>query len=339
MHQSIAHLKPVRLVSRLLRGNPMGNASERSFYVLEPAYPADHVFVCYVLDGYFGNGTSMLNHPGPVGRSFADELIEYQISRMIPSTLFVFADCSTRIGGSQYLNSESCGRFEDHLFDEVMPTVENLYPVIKTERLVTGHSSGGYGALRLPISRPGVFRSSIVSAADSCFEHSMLPCFNRAAVRLQHFGGVDSFLDAFFAHERPEKCSPADFTTLMVLAMASCYSPEIGTSTIHARLPFDTTTLELIDPVWELWKSFDPCMFADGALRTLEGLGHLHLDVGSADEHAAQYGHRRICRRLRALGIRHNETEFKGGHSGTRHRYRFRLEKWAQFLRSAGHVW
>lgn len=339
VHPSITYLKPISLVSRLLRGNPMGNQSERCFYVLEPPYPSENSFVCYVLDGYFGNGTSMLNHPGPIGHSFADQLIEYQTTRLIPPTFFVFPDCSTRIGGSQYLNSESCGRFEDHLFDEVMPEVETRYPVNTSERVITGHSSGGYGALRLPMSRPGVFRSSIVSAADSCFEHSMLPCFNRAAVRLQSFGGADPFLDAFFDHERPEKCAPADFTALMVLAMASCYSPEIGATSIHARLPFDITTLELIDPIWELWKSFDPCLFADSALRTLGELAHLHFDVGSADEHAAQFGHRRICRRLRALGVRHSETEFRGGHSGTRHRYRIRLEKWAQYLREAGHQW
>ncbi len=342
MTHALSHLNFHSLPSRVLRGNPMGNNPERTVAVLNTPHKGksgNPPLVCYVLDGYFGNGTSMLSDPGPVGRSFAQELLDYQQRGLLPPTVFVFVDASTRIGGSQYINSESCGRFEDHIFDELIPFVEKQYEVRTDYRLITGHSSGGYGSLCLPLRRPGVFQASLISAADSCFEHSLVPCFAAAASRINSSGGVDAFLDAFFAKSRPERCSQSEFSTIMILAMASCYSPQLGESSIHAELPFNTHTLERNESVWQRWRAHDPVNFSDSELQKLKELDYLHFDVGQDDEFSAQFGHRRICARLKRLEVAHMETEFKGGHSGTRFRYQMRFERLGAHLRSLGMEW
>ncbi len=71
----------------------------------------------------------------------------------------VFVDALTALGGSQFLDSPATGRYTDYICDEIVPFVDASYPTAATreQRAVTGHSSGGYGALVLPMLRPDVF--------------------------------------------------------------------------------------------------------------------------------------------------------------------------------------
>ena len=41
--------------------------------------------------------------------------------------IVVMADCLTRLGGSQYVNSAATGRYEDHLVDELVPFVDATF--------------------------------------------------------------------------------------------------------------------------------------------------------------------------------------------------------------------
>ena len=170
-------LEPMSFTSRLLQGNPMGNPVDRTAVVLHPrGRTADNVnaeLIVYVLDGYFGNGRSMLSEPGPMGCSFAQELLSYQDEGIIPPSLFVFVDGSTLLGGSQYVDSAACGPFARHIAQEIVPFIEERLGVAGIPRAVMGHSSGGYGSLRLAMQFPGFFSACICSASDSAFEYSL----------------------------------------------------------------------------------------------------------------------------------------------------------------------
>ena len=332
MHDHLFLTKPLAISSQLLRGNPLGNPTERIAMVLEPLGGAAPRAVVYVLDGYFGSGRSMLNEPGALGRTFAQELLDYQIEGLVPPLLYVFADGSTVLGGSQYVNSTANGPFADHIVHEIAPAVESRWAVAGVPRAVVGHSSGGIGALWLTTSFPGFFQACIASAADSAFEYSLLPMFPVASMRLARAGSIGSFLSDLRSRNQPERCSPADFKTLLILALASCYSPAPGANESCGQLPFDLETLELDIGVWERWRRFDPVCFDDERLKTLRSLRLLMLDCGNEDEYAAQYGHRRLARRLRALHVPHVHNEFDGNHQGTRYRYCERLSLLAKAL-------
>lgn len=325
MQSALALLSSVSVQSKLLMGNPMGNPTHRHAVVLRSAGRSPARAVIYVLDGYFGNGMSMLSDPGPVGKSFADELLAYQQDGTLPPCHFVFIDGGTRLGGSQYINSAACGAFSDHIAREVIPAAEAHLSAAGLPRIVMGHSSGGYGALRLPMEHPGLFSGSIVSAADCYFDLSLRNLFLSCAIRINRAGGVDAFLAEFFARTYPERCTASDFQTIMMIAMASCYSPEVGLNAAHARLPFDPKTLDLDEPIWQQWLSNDPLHFSDAKLAQLGKLEFLLFDCGTEDEYGAQFGHRKLCARLRGLGVEHLFEEFSGSHSGTRFRYRKRL--------------
>ena len=75
-----------------------------------------------------------------------------------PDAIVVFVDAWTALGGSQFLNSASTGRYLDYLCDEVVPFVDGRYPVLpgRDHRGLSGHSSGGYGAMVVPIRIEGL---------------------------------------------------------------------------------------------------------------------------------------------------------------------------------------
>ena len=335
-------LRYFKYSSQVLRGNAMGNSCERALAVLLPAnYSPDKTYpTLWMLDGYLGNGFSMLADPGALGSSLCTQLLQFQADQLMPPSIFVFPDPSTLLGGSQYINSPACGRFMDHLVDELVPFVESQLSCVASPhgRVLCGHSSGGYGALVVPMLRPGIFGHSIVSAADSMFEHSLRPSFAFAGARLKKAGSVKSFLAGLFALTRPDKCSKEDFHTLMTLAMASCYSPlthnkelaDIANAPHFSKLPFEIDTLEEIPEVWALWKSWDPVELVKKHGSALKSLHHLHLDAGTEDEFCAQYGHRKISESLKKLGVKHECTEFAGGHSGTSFRYAERFKMWGE---------
>jgi len=109
-----------------------------------------------------------------------------------PPAVIVFVDASTSWGGSQFLNSTGTGRYLDYLCEEVIPFIDARYPTIARwdHRGVSGKSSGGYGAMVIPMLRRGVFGALASHGGDALFECCYQPFFPVAA-RLLHseFGG------------------------------------------------------------------------------------------------------------------------------------------------------
>jgi len=325
--------------SALLAGNPMGNPETRVLAALLPEGfdPARRYPTVWMLDGFLGTGRSQLVHTSALGSPFGEELLFYQRSGVLPKTIFLFPDGSTRLGGSQYIDSTSCGPFMRHLVDELVPLVDGELPTIAlpAARAVAGHSSGGFGALALATLRPGLFDNIIVSAADSSFELSCTMHFGPAAIALARYGGVDPFLDMVFKLGDLRRLGEEESALLEMLAMGSCYSPAPAAPG-WCELPFEPTTVELRPEIWTRWQAWDPEVLVRDHGHHLRRLHHLHLDCGADDRCLAQFGHRRISRQLERMGIPHQLTEFAGGHDGTSFRYRERFERlaaaWAHLL-------
>lgn len=332
------YIQYLKIDSQLLKGFPLIESSERFLPVLlPPNYSKNSKYpTIWMLDGYLGTGRSLMSENGFLGEALGSQLHRLIKEDHLPECIFVFPDPTTRFGGSQFIDSTVCGPFMRHLIEELVPLVDTAFNTIRGPqgRVICGHSSGGFGALMISMLKPGNFAYCIASAADSAFELSMLSSFPIASMRFKRFGGEDGFLKYFFSLPRPDKCSKEDFHAFMTIAMATCYSPNPQRPGIWCDLPFEQNTCELVPEVWQKWLSYDPVQLISSTSAALKQLKWLHLDCGSEDEFCAQFGHRRMSKKLDECLVEHYCTEFSGGHSGTSSRWEFRFKELAPVLRS-----
>jgi S-formylglutathione hydrolase FrmB len=210
----------------------------------------------------------------------------------------------------------------DYLCDEVVSFIDERYPTApeRDRRALTGKSSGGYGAMVVPMLRPDVFGALASHAGDALFEACYLPDFRQTArlLRDKFDGSYDVFWDRFRAAEA------LDFdlhgAPLNSYAMALCYSPDEVTP--HKPvLPFDIETSRLIDDVWERWLAWDPVRMAPERMDALASMRRIYLDAGRSDEFFLDLGAQAFAKELRRAGVDHTLEVFDGKHGGIQYRY------------------
>ena len=162
--------------SDLLAGNPLGDPAHRPLWVYRPpGVERDHpkpLPTVYVIQGYTGQLDMWANRV-PFEPTFLERLDHLFAAGDCPDALVVLVDAWTSYGGSQFLDSSSTGRYMSYLCDEVVPFVDDRYPAIadRDHRGLTGKSSGGYGAMVVPMLRPDVFGALASHSGDALFEH------------------------------------------------------------------------------------------------------------------------------------------------------------------------
>lgn len=315
--------------SSVLEGNFLNDPTTRRVGIYLPSGYGDGARypVVYLLAGFTGRGTMMMNE------SAWDENIQQRLDRLIDTgaiqpKMVVLPDCFTRYGGSQYINSEGTGRYEDYLINELVPYVDAHYATIpeRERRGIAGKSSGGYGALIQGMRHPEVFGAVACHSGDMHFDLCYRSDFPPVLNSISKYGGVENFI-ATFRNIHPKK---GDFHAILsTLGYASCYSPNTQ-SAWGFDLPFNLETGEWNDQVWARWKAWDPIELIsqyDGALRSLQ---LLYLDGGLRDEFNLQYGARTFAARLRRAGIPHHHEEFDDGHFEINYRYDVSLQAMSQ---------
>jgi enterochelin esterase family protein len=320
--------------SRVLAGNPLGDPTRRRVPVwLPPSYrpgTSRRYPVIYWLAGFTGTG-EMLFQGGPWQEGLGQRLDRLSASGALADVIVVAPDGFTRLGGGQYLDSPASGRYETHITSELIPEIESRFSVepSREARAIGGKSSGGFGALTLAMRHPTLFCAVACHAGDAYFELSVIPEIPRVVRTLRKHGGVEGFLRHFdgAASKKSE-----DITTVMMLALGACYSPD--PSRPHGiALPFDTETGELDQAVWGRWKAWDPVEMVASHAEALRNLELLFIDAGTRDEWNLDLAARVLAKRLTALGIAFEHQEFDDGHRGTAYRYDVSLPKLAAVLR------
>jgi hypothetical protein len=309
--------------SRVLQGNPLGDPHERPVWVYLPPGcgddPARRYPTVYVIQGYTGQVDMWANRTAlrPTVLELVDELFA---GGGAPPAIVVFVDCWTSLGGSQFLNSPGTGRYLDYLCDEVVAFVDGRYPTLATgeHRGIAGKSSGGYGAMVVPMLRPGVFGALASHAGDALFEHCYLPDVAKAAraLRDEYGGSYERFFADFGA--RPAFSKESDGALMNTWCMAACYSAEPdGTVT----LPFDPASGRPRDEVWQRWLALDPVRMAAGHAEQLGALRGVYLDAGRQDEYYLDLGATAFAAELARLGVEHTFELFEAGHMAIEYRY------------------
>jgi enterochelin esterase family protein len=321
----------LRHESRVLEGNPCGDPAARDVWVYTPPgyerseerYP-----VLWCLTGFTGTGAMAV-----AGNRWAPGLADRMdrlVARGCPPAIVAFPDCFTRWGGSQYVNSAATGRYEDYLCDELVPFVESAFRA-SGARGVFGKSSGGYGAVRLAMRRPGLFRAAASHSGDMGFGFCYPQSFPATAAHIARAGSIEAWVRAF---EAGEKKRSADFDAINTVAMAACYSPDPD-APFGVGLPFDLDTVAPRPAVWQRWLAHDPVrMVGEPAhAEALRALRLLFLDCGTKDEYHLDCGLRLFRSRLDALGIPAVVEEFDDDHRSVSYRYDVSIPKLLQALR------
>jgi hypothetical protein len=311
--------------SELLAGNPLGDPTRRPLWVVRPpgVEPGDEgeLPTVYVIQGYFGQLDSWTNR-----NSFEPNFIE-RVDALLaggdcPPGIVVLVDCWTAYGGSQFLDSVGTGAYQSYLCDEIVPFIDERYPTAgdRDRRGITGKSSGGYGAMVVPMMRPDVFSGLASHAGDALFEISMLPEFANTARALRD--DFDGSYDVFL--ERAAEADPFDFdcyaSALMTYGCAAAYSPDPDRPG-KALLPFEIETGRLVEDVWQLWLDHDPVRMASGHADALRSMRRIYLDAGRGDEWHLDLGAQAFAKELEALGVEHTLELFDGKHGGMTYRY------------------
>ena len=313
-----------------LKGNPLGDPVERDVFVYLPPGREEQdcagLPLILLLSGFAGRGRGML------GDNLYAPAIDDRMTALIedgcPPVVLALPDCSTRLGGSQYINSSGVGQYQDYLVRDLVPLVKNRLGTGATG--VAGKSSGGYGALRLGMEAPDVFSAVACHSGDCYFEYGYLPDIPKAAAAISRAGSVEKFLSEF---HRKEKKTSEQIITLSILAMSACYSPRAdGTG---FELPFDETSGAYRPDVFSRWLEHDPYTMVPRFVTALKSLELLFLDVGLRDEFHLQLGARLLRDRMRELGVDVSYEEFDDGHFSTAYRYGTSLPLLARVLSSA----
>lgn len=320
--------------SKILARNPLGDPARRPLYVYEPpGGERGQLPSIYLIQGMTGQVDMWLNRS-----AFEPTMIE-RIDALFggddppPPTVVVFVDAWTSYGGSQFINSVATGRYMDYLCDEVVPFIDSEYRTVADRdlRAITGKSSGGYGAMVVPMLRPDVFGAFASHAGDALFECCYLPEFPETARILRdHY---DSSFELFF--QKMRAAESFDFGRfghpLNTYAMAACYSPDEANPG-KALLPFEIQTAKLIDEVWQRWLEWDPVRMARVYTEALASMRLIWLDAGKSDEYFLDLGATAFANELKREGIDHSLELFEGKHGGIQYRYPLALRALAEAL-------
>ena len=309
--------------SELLADNPLGDPARRPLYVYRSPGVArsGEVPSVYVIQGFTGQVDMWL------ARTTLEPTVIERLDAMFaagdcPEAIVVFVDAWTRRGGSQFLNSTSTGRYLDYLCDEVVAFVDARYPTraSRGNRGLAGKSSGGYGAMVVPMLRPDMFGALASHAGDALFEC----CYQREfpvvarALRDSFEGSYEVF------HERLANSDHFDWSRFgkpfETYGYACAYSPDPDRPG-EALLPFEIETGRLVADVWELWLARDPVRMAPEHADALRSMRRIYLDAGRSDEWFLDLGAQAFAGELGKLGVEYSLELFDGKHGGISYRY------------------
>jgi putative esterase len=311
--------------SELLADNPLGDSARRPLYVYKAPVvernQAGAVPAVYVIQGFTGQNDMWF------GRTAFEPTMLERLDAMFasgdcPAAIVVFVDAWTSRGGSQFLNSTSTGRYLDYLCDEVVPFVDDRYPTCtgRDHRGLAGKSSGGYGAMVVPMLRPDVFGALASHAGDALFECCYQREFPEVARKLRD--DFESSYEVFFERLAQEEHFDWDRygAPFEMYGYAAAYSPDPDRAG-EVLLPFEIATGRIVDDVWARWLEHDPVRMAPRHGDALRGIRRIYLDAGKSDEYFLDLGAQAFAAELDKLGVKYTLDLFDGKHGGLTYRY------------------
>jgi len=309
--------------SPALRGNPLGDPSERPLWVyLPPGYDTDvdrRYPSIYVIQGYTGH-LEMWRNRTPYRQPFTETADAVFANGDAPPAIVVYVDAWTAYGGSQFVDSAGTGRYHTYLCEDVVSYVDAHYRTLNApaHRGIMGKSSGGFGAFITPMLRPDLFGGLASHAGDSLYEYSYTHEFADCTRYLRDYDGDIWKWWADF-NSRTPFTKKADNTLLMTLGCSACFSADDDGT---VRLPFDPKTGQLIEERWNRWLAWDPVRMVPAHADALRSAKAIWIDAGKNDEWYLDLGAEAMRNELAKIGVTDVHFElFEGTHMAIDYRY------------------
>ena len=284
-----ARLEVIRFESRVLRDNPLHDPAIRSVAIFLPsqALAGAPLTAIYYLPGYGGAPDGFIIRSN-VWLNFTQSLAE----DVAPMALVV-VDGRTRWGCGQYLNSTAQGNYEDYICDEIISAVEAKYPAATNgvRRIIAGHSSGGFGALRLGSSRQTLFDAVIALSPDSDFPVSHLPLVRIAAVSNAPLADIEKM-------ESGALPPPKNGDLMYACGLSAAYAPRGLALRGQFEWLYDRNG-KFRDEIWQRWLDNDPLTVVERNPRAFASGQAVYLEGAAQDEYSANIGARAIFQVLR----------------------------------------
>ncbi|MEI8289210.1 MAG: alpha/beta hydrolase [Verrucomicrobiota bacterium] len=305
--QAGARLDVIEFSSHTLQQNPLHDPAVRRVAVFVPDQITNHAGlpVVYYLPG-FGGSSEKFIRAGGQWRAFAQRLADE-----VAPVLLVVVDGRNRWGGSQYLNSSAQGNYADYICDEIVPMIEARYQIATNQhlRIIAGHSSGGFGALRLGMMRPELFAGVIALSPDSDFPLSHLPLVKSPGITNVLLKQIKSCMAA-----EMNTPAPTNGSLIYVLGLSAAYAPVGRSHPGEFEWLFDDRG-RFREQVWQRWLDNDPLTLVQNNPDAFRPEQAIYLDGAAQDAFKANVGARKLCEALAGRPERCAFYEPPGKHS------------------------
>ena len=299
-------LDVVEFSSRTLKNNPLHDPVVRRLAIFVPSQITNQTGlpVVYYLPGY-GNSSDKFIEQGDQWRAFTQKLSDEGAP-----VLLVVVDGRNRWGGSQYLDSPAQGNYADYVCDEIASLVEARYTMTtnKPQRIIAGHSSGGFGALRLGMMRPKLFDGVIALSPDSDFESSHLPLVRLPGVTNASLAQITSYMAAEMKSPLPK-----DGDLTYALGLSAAYASVGRSHPGQFEWLYDTQG-RFREKIWQRWLDNDPLTRVQKNKHAFSASQSIYLEGAAQDQFGANVGARKIYEVIRHRETRCTFYEPPGGH-------------------------
>ncbi|MDB6175846.1 MAG: yieL [Chthoniobacteraceae bacterium] len=245
-----ARLEVLEIPGEKLADNPLRDPVKRRAAVFMPKgyVKGTELPVVYYLPGYGASSEDFIRDPS----AFA-HLIQQLANDGLPLIIAV-VDCRNRWGGSQYLNSPAQGDYADYVCQEIIPTVEKwlqIAPAV-SQRIIAGHSSGGYGALMLGMNHHELFGNVVALAPDGEFEVTCGDWFKERALTRLTAADIETIMQGP-ASEARERGGLVE----LLAGLSAAFAPEGRSAPGRFRWILDEKGKRRPE-VWAQWLALDP---------------------------------------------------------------------------------
>jgi pimeloyl-ACP methyl ester carboxylesterase len=225
-------------------------------------------------------------------------------TRKIRPFIMVLPNQKTTYDGSFYSNSGVFGDWEDFSTYDLVEYMDKNYRTLarKESRGITGHSMGGYGAIKIAMHHPEIF---------SCV-YALSP---GALAIVREYGPNSDTYKELSTIETEEELGKTYFGKV-VIAFAKSWSPNPENPSFFCNIPFQYRGEELIvkKDVLKKWYANMPFYMIDDNLDNLRKLKAIKLDWGRNAGERFTIQCSMFSQRLENAGVKHFAEEYIGTH-------------------------
>ncbi|HSY18192.1 MAG TPA: alpha/beta hydrolase-fold protein [Candidatus Acidoferrales bacterium] len=314
-----ARLEVITLHSEALKNNILHDPDTRPVPIFIPAQATNGIPlpILYYLPGY-GNSAAKILSNSNIWLKFTQKVADDGTP-----VILVVADGWTRWGGGQFLNSPAQGNYEDFVCDEVVHAVEARHPAPTNgvRRIIGGHSSGGFGALRLGSDRQQLYDAILALSPDSDFPTSHLPLVTVPSVAKLSPADAKKFMTGELPMSKDEDINYA-------LGLSCAYAPSASPHLGEFEWLYDEKG-KLRADVWQRWLDNDPLTVVRKNPNAFSPEQKIYLEGAAQDQFAANIGARKIYEVLKLRTSRCTFYEPPGRHAD---HVRERLQRGLQWV-------